>query len=65
VLDADFVGAFNLAVRPIVKDGRKNLKMVDAAELHTRINPTVGLECAIPLYRFCGATRDALERVVV
>lgn len=51
VLDADFVGAFNLAVRPLVKDGKgKGFTVKDTAEAHTRLNPTVEIACKLRVF---------------
>lgn len=69
VFDADFVGALNLALRPVVKDGRtKGFGLKDAADEHTRLNPKVKVACKVALYRFeetNGDPRGALRRVVL
>lgn len=53
ILNADFVGAFNIALRPIVKHGQnKGFTAQQMAEAHTKLNPTVTIECDIPLYEF-------------
>jgi hypothetical protein len=69
ILNADFVGAFNIALRPVVKDGQgKGFKAANMAEAHTEVNPTVNIECAVPVYEFVEVDGDplgALREVVV
>jgi len=69
VLDADFVGALNIALRPLVNDGQgKGFNTARMAEAHTKLNPQVKLVCEVPAYEFVerdGDPRGALRRVMV
>lgn len=49
VWDADFIGALNIALRPVVMEGRKKgeCKATQLAEGHVRINPTFRIRCAV------------------
>jgi hypothetical protein len=53
VLDADFVGAFNLAVRPLVKETSKKLPEIVAE--HQALNPTFRISCQLSAF-------DPIER---
>lgn len=69
VLEADFVGAFNIALRPLVKDGHgKGFTAVDMALEHTKLNPRFGIVCQVPVYAFeemNGDPRGALRRFML
>jgi hypothetical protein len=69
VLDADFVGAFNIALRPLVNDGQgKGFTANRMAEGHALLNPEYEIECPIPVYAFeevDGDPRGALRRLVL
>ncbi len=69
VLDADFIGAFNIALRPVIKHGKgKGFKARDIAEEHTRLNPTVNLNCPLICYKFVeinGDPRGALRKIEI
>lgn len=53
IINADFVGAFNIALRPVVKYGQgKGFRAKDMAEKHCELNRTVEITCRIPLYEF-------------
>ena len=59
VLDADFVGALNIALRPVVKDGQaKGFKAAQMAEAHTKLNPTFEICCKVTAYEFSGTEDD-------
>lgn len=49
VWDADFIGALNIALRPVVMEGRKKgqCKATQLAEGHCTVNPTFRLQCAL------------------
>jgi hypothetical protein len=69
VLDADFIGALNIALRPLVNDGQgKGFTTERMAEAHQSLNPKVTFACSIPAYRFEGPADDprrSLRRVMV
>ncbi|KAA0235505.1 MAG: hypothetical protein EDM74_12215 [Armatimonadetes bacterium] len=69
VLDADFVGALNIALRPLVNDGQGRGFTADKmAEAHTRLNPQFEIVCKIPVYEFIeehGDKRAKLRRIVL
>lgn len=69
VLEADFVGAFNIALRPLVKDGQgKGFGAAEMAQAHTVLNPQFAIDCKIPVYAFeelNGDPRGALRRLVL
>ncbi|OJU64324.1 MAG: hypothetical protein BGO01_19630 [Armatimonadetes bacterium 55-13] len=69
VLDADFVGALNIALRPLVNDGKgKGFTTAMMAEAHVKLNPTFEIRCKIPVYEFIAEndnSRAALRRIVI
>lgn len=69
VLDADFVGALNIALRPLVNDGQgKGFKAEDMAREHTILNPQFKIACQIPVYEFVEEDGDkwaALRRIML
>lgn len=69
VLDADFIGAFNVALRPLVKDGKgKGFGGEEVVEAHQRLNPTIKFDCEITAYEFVevdGDPRGALRKVIL
>lgn len=69
VLDADFVGALNIALRPLVNDGQgKGFTAGNMAEAHSSLNPQFEIACEIPVYEFLeekGDKRAKLRRIVL
>nr|7YOJ_A Chain A, CasPi [Armatimonadota bacterium] len=69
VLDADFIGAFNIALRPLVREELgKKAKAVDLADRHQTLNPTVALRCGVTAYEFVevgGDPRGGLRKILL
>lgn len=69
VLDADFIGAFNIALRPLVREQLGNrAKAVDLAGQHQIVNPTVSLRCLLTAYEFVevgGDPRGGLRKILL
>lgn len=58
IYDADFIGAINIAVRPLLYDGYAKISGDTWYELSSDFNPSIKFDCVEPLYEFVEVDGD-------